>query len=401
MNQAKTLRHSLGRLSALLALTAALTFGSTQLVRAQDGHAEHAPAPAEATTGHSEEAVGAATGEHGAAAPHGAEAAHGGGHAEGPRPVFEPEHGTWFNLPARTIFATPAQKQHMAEAEKRHAELQAKKNSGGKLTKEEEEELATGVHYVAKYDSYLYVPLLAIIIAVVFVSAAKKAKLRPEGKPHSLAGIIEAAVDGFQNYLIGVMGEPLARKYTPLIASFFFTILVSNWTGLIPGMLSPSAQPAIPIAMAIAAFFCVHIIAIKEAGIKSWFMHFVGEPIWLAPLNFPLHLVGELIKPLSLSLRLLCNVFGEEAVVATLAGLAVSMLPVWLPIPFQLPMLFLGTFFGFLQALVFSTLLSIYLSIFATHHDDHDAHNEHGHVEHIHEGGHQRIVAHPSEVTLA
>jgi hypothetical protein len=77
------------------------------------------------------------------------------------------------------------------------------------------------------------------------------------------------------------------------------------------------------------------------------------------------------------------------------------MLPVWLPIPFQLPMLFLGTFFGFLQALVFSTLLSIYLSIFATHHDDHDAHNEHGHVEHIHEGGHQRIVAHPSEVTLA
>ncbi|MBW3636784.1 MAG: F0F1 ATP synthase subunit A, partial [Armatimonadetes bacterium] len=135
-----------------------------------------------------------------------------------------------------------------------------------------------------------------------------------------------------------------------------------------------------------------------EAGFKSWFMHFVGEPIWLAPLNFPLHLIGELIKPLSLSLRLLCNVFGEEQVVATLIGLAVALLPIWLPIPFQLPVLFLGVLFGFLQALVFSTLLAIYISILATHHDEHGGHE---HTEHAHTGGHDQVVGRASASPVA
>jgi F-type H+-transporting ATPase subunit a len=251
-----------------------------------------------------------------------------------------------------------------------------------------------------KYDFLVVTALLWLALAAVMVSAAKKAKIRPEGKPASIPNLVEAAVANFQDYLVGVMGEPLARKYTPLLASFFFTILVSNWLGLVPGLLAPTSIPAIPIAISLVAFLSVHIIAIKEAGFKSWFMHFVGDPVWLAPLNFPLHLVGELIKPLSLSLRLLCNVFGEEQVVATLIGLAITVLPAWLPIPFQLPVLFLGTFFGFLQALVFTTLLAIYVSILATHHDDHDAHNTHGHVDHEESNNRHRIVAHPSEMTV-
>jgi F0F1-type ATP synthase membrane subunit a len=91
-------------------------------------------------------------------------------------------------------------------------------------------------------------------------------------------------------------------------------------------------------------------------------MHFVGEPVWLAPLNFPLHLVGELIKPVSLAIRLFCNMFGEEAVVIQLTLLALATAATSF-LPLQLPMLLLGTFFSFLQALVFSTLLSIYISV--------------------------------------
>ncbi len=320
-------------------------------------------------------------------------------HAEAPHAVFDAEHGSWFNVLARNIFTSSAEKQQMEESKHEIEQLRAKQASGQKLTPVEEEHIFHGP-YIAKYDYLLVTPLLWLGLAVVMVSAARKAKIRPAGKPASSANLIEAAVDGFQDYLVGVMGEPLARKYTPLIASFFFTILVSNWLGLVPGMLAPTSTPTIPIALAVVAFLAVHIIAIKEAGFKSWFMHFVGEPKWLAPLNFPLHIVGELVKPLSLSLRLLCNVFGEEQVVVVLTGLAVSMLPIWLPIPFQLPMLFLGTFFGFLQALVFSTLLAIYVSILATHHDDHDAHNSHGHVEHDEVKGRHQIVGHSSEMTV-
>ncbi len=359
-----------------------------------ESHTEAAAESAvgDADTGHATVADEAAHGES-----HGAEAA-------GPRPVFEPEHGTWFNLPARNIFASAEEKQHMAEAKQANEALEAKVAAGTKLTAAEQKELDEGVHYVAKYDFLLYTPLLWILLAVAFIGAARKATIRPTGKAASLRNTLEAALEAFQDYLIGVMGNDLARKYTPLIASFFFTILVSNWLGLVPGMLSPSAQPAIPIAMAIVGFIAVHVIAIKESGIKTWFKHFIGEPVWLAPLNFPLHIVGELIKPLSLSLRLLCNVFGEEAVVATLAFLAIQFLPIWLPIPFQIPMLLLGTFFGFLQALVFSTLLAIYLSIFLEHNDDH-GHGEDGHAgshtEHATElDGDEQIVGHPTALTV-
>ncbi len=380
------------RIASLCALFAALAVGGPRAIAAPE-----APSLAAGKT-NSEAATESAIGES-----HSGEAkGEGGEHGKeaGPHPVFEPEHATWFNILARNIFATSEEKAHMADAEKQSAALKAKQASGAKLTEKEAEELKEGVHYVAKYDFLLYTPLVWGLLAIFLVSAAKKAKIRPAGKPASGANLVEAAVDGFQDYLIGIMGSPLARKYTPLIASFFFTILVSNWLGLVPGMLAISAQPAIPIALAIVAFISVHIIAIKETSVKAWFMHFVGEPVWLAPLNFPLHIVGELIKPLSLSLRLLCNVFGEEAVVVTLASLAVSMLPIWLPIPFQLPMLFLGTFFGFLQALVFSTLLAIYISIFSTHHDEHDEHNAHGHVEHENIKGRPQIVAHPTEATV-
>jgi len=84
-----------------------------------------------------------------------------------------------------------------------------------------------------------------------------------------------------------------------------------------------------------------------------------------------------------------------------LLGIGLSLFGI-IPIPLQFPMLCLGLFFGALQALVFSTLLAIYITILSTHHDDHDEHNESGHVEHVKDGrGHTEIIAHPSEVPVA
>jgi F-type H+-transporting ATPase subunit a len=313
---------------------------------------------------------------------HGAAGGHDGGH-EAPKSSFAPHAGTIFNPIARAIFGQTPEEKTRPEAHE--------------VSKEE-------IHYSNVDYDYLVISFVLMgLLGLVGVTAAKKARVRPEGKPHSLANAFEAAVEGFQNYLIGVMGESLARKYTPLIASFFFTILLFNWIGLVPGWLAPTSNPNVPFALAIVSFFMVHIIAIKETGIKSWFMHFVGEPKWMAPLMFPLHIIGELVKPASLALRLLGNVFGEEVVIAKLIGLSI-LATISLPFPFiplQLPILLLSVFFGLLQAMVFSTLLAIYIAILGTHHDDHDAHNEHGHVEHTRVHGHHELIAHPSEATIA
>ena len=297
-----------------------------------------------------------------------AEAAHDAS-AVGEPSVFEPEHGTWLNGVARFL--------------------------GGFFGLAP---TAPGAHPVIKYDYLVVTSLLWVLLALALTRAARKATIRPTGKVSSVGNVVEWAVESFQDYLIGVMGEPLGRKYTAFLATFFFTILVGNWLGLIPGLLSPSAIPVVPIALAIVGFVMVHVYAIREAGFKSWIMHFVGEPLWLAPLNIPLHIIGELIKPVSLSLRLLCNVFGEEKVIATLTGMALLFLPIWLPIPIQFPMLVLGTFFGFLQALVFATLLAIYIVIFATHHDDGHGHPSTEHA--VDNNGHHKTVGHPAEMIV-
>ena len=328
---------------------------------------EHAPAAHEETTT-------TPAGEHPETTSHGKAA-----HAEEPRGVFDPHQGTWLNPIVRAILGLPKPETTVHEGEEHIGPVES-----------------------IRYDFLALALLVMALLALIGFTAGKQVKLRPEGKPTSLANMVEAAADGYQQYLIGIMGRELAYKYTPLIATFFFTILLFNYAGLIPGLMSPTTNPNVPVGLAIVAFFATHIIAIREAGVKSWLMHFVGEPLWLVPLNLPLHIIGEFIKPISLAMRLLGNLFGEETVVAQLVGLAIALMAsLYLPIPIQFPMMALGVFFGALQALVFSTLLAIYISILSTHHDDHDEHNIHGHVEHVRLHGHDTIVAHPSETTIA
>ena len=319
--------------------------------------------------------------EHGAPAEHGAGSGHGAGHAEHTPGVFDAHQGTWLNPLVRGVLGLekPIMKQNA------------------------DHEPSTAQHGSLKYDFLALALALFALLAVIGIVAGKNVKVRPEGKANSLTNTVEAAAEGYHEYVVGIMGRALANKYSPLIATYFFAILFMNYAGLVPGLMSPTANPNVPIALAIVAFFATHIIAVKETGIKSWFMHLVGEPLWLVPLNLPLHIIGEFIKPLSLAVRLLGNVFGEETVVLKLAALGMgligtSMIP---GIPFNLLMMFLGLLFGLLQALVFSTLLAIYISIFSTHHDDHDEHNNHGHVDHMRQHGHEEIVGHPSEITIA
>ena len=353
------------KFSLLLALL--LTLGVGGRVFAQSAPVEAAPGAESSPSISSDNTKQAEAAQHEGAEGHGAKEG-GEGHAQsGP---FTAHEGTWLNPIARAIFGLgPVQREVEPNGEVEYTNVQ--------------------------YDVYVVALFAALVIAILWIVAARGQKLKPEGKATSIPNLFEAMLEGFQGYLYSVMGEDLGRKYAPLIASFFFTILTFNLIGLVPGFVKPTTNLNIPIGMALMAFLSVHVIAIKEVGVKNWFLHFVGEPVWLAPLNFPLHLIGEIIKPISLAIRLFCNMFGEEMVVVQLGLLSLAAgaalhLPTFFP--FQLPMLLLGTFFSFLQALVFATLLSIYISVMGTHHD-----------EHGHEGAHDHGHGHPvsAEVPVA
>jgi F-type H+-transporting ATPase subunit a len=99
----------------------------------------------------------------------------------------------------------------------------------------------------------------------------------------------------------------------------------------------------------------------------------------------PIHIIGELAKPVSLSCRLFGNIFGEDMLLVGFAGLGISLFSVIglhaLPfgIPFHFPFLFLALLTSLIQALVFSILSTIYFLLMLPHDHGHEAEAQHHH----------------------
>lgn len=216
---------------------------------------------------------------------------------------------------------------------------------------------------------------LCLLLIAVALATRKRLSRLPE---RNLAGFMELIVEALDNFAEGAIG-PGGKKHAWFISSLFIFIVAANWLGLIPGFLSPvgvSEESALTginttAALAITAFLYVHFVAIRTTGLKSYLKHFVGEPIWLAPLNVPIHVIGELARPLSLAFRLFGNIGGEDKVLHLLA------ITLFLAaVPLHVPMTLFAVFTGLLQAYVFCALTCSYIAGFTAHHGE-----EHGESE--------------------
>jgi F-type H+-transporting ATPase subunit a len=217
----------------------------------------------------------------------------------------------------------------------------------------------------------------AVLAFLCIVSLRIYAKRQP--MPGKLQNLAEMIVEALDNFFTSILGRH-ARKYTPFLGTLFIYILLLNWIGLIPFLKAPNSNSAmIPVSLALIVFVYVQYTGFRRLGIWGWLHHMMGEPesavSWaLVPLNLPIHLIGELAKPLSLSLRLFGNITGEDVLIAAFTGLGVmvlsfSHLPIGLPL--QVPFYFLGLLMSTIQALVFASLATIYISMMLPH-EEHD-----------------------------
>jgi len=209
--------------------------------------------------------------------------------------------------------------------------------------------------------------LVAILLAVTAFFSTRRLKKIPTSRSQNF---IEFVVEALDNFVVGIIG-PKGRKYTPFFGSLFIFILCMNLIGLIPPFKSPTSNWSITAGLALIVYFTYNISGIVETGFKRWFMHLVGEPVWLAPLMLPIHVIGDIARPLSLSIRLFGNIFGEETVLVVLAGMSRMLVPYFVAVPYQFPMAIFAIFTSFVQALVFSMLTAIYISIAVADHTEH------------------------------
>jgi F-type H+-transporting ATPase subunit a len=216
--------------------------------------------------------------------------------------------------------------------------------------------------------TFIFVLLLLVIVGFLYRSSlAKTHNMIIPDKGITLRNFIEAYGQFILNQCKAVIGEKEGPKYFPFIATTFLVILICNLIGLIPGFLPPTEHLSTTLALGLFSFLYYNIKGCKEMGTLNYLKHFAG-PLWyMAILIFPIEILSNFIRPISLALRLRGNMYGDHLVLSIFSDLA----------PFVVPIVFmvLGILVSVIQAYVFTVLSMVYISLATAHHD----HEEHGH----------------------
>lgn len=139
---------------------------------------------------------------------------------------------------------------------------------------------------------------------------------------------------------------------------------------LVPFLRAPNADLNMTLAMALIAIVLVQIIAVRSHGLGGYLKEFFPKPYWLDPLLTPLEIVQQFARLISLTVRLFGNVFAGEALLAIILKIASPLLFIFIG---------LEMFFGLIQALVFFSLSTVYLTLAVLGlegggHDEHEGH---------------------------
>lgn len=203
-----------------------------------------------------------------------------------------------------------------------------------------------------------------LTVAIIWILKGKISEDAPGGGQLTL----EAGFLAIRNMIVNVIGEH-GMKYFPVIATFGILILVSNLMGFFPLFMPPTAHVSVTFALALASFVYYNYVGIRENGVASHIGHLAGPSmsgllIIITPFIFSIELISNFIRPLSLGIRLFGNLYADEQVASTVAGLGgLTGLPEWsTQILLPVVLMPLALLVSFVQALVFTLLSTIYVS---------------------------------------
>jgi F-type H+-transporting ATPase subunit a len=175
---------------------------------------------------------------------------------------------------------------------------------------------------------------------------------------------LEILVEWFLGFIEGILG-PRGRRYLHVYATFFLFILVANFIGLVPGFSPPTSDFNVTFALGVTSFLVYNYYGFRAHGV-GYLRHFLGPIWWLAFLMLPLELIDNLVRPVSLGLRLFGNMTGDHVVLSIFTDLT----KVGIPVVFYI----LGSLVCLIQAFVFTILSVIYLSLAIAEHEHHEEH---------------------------
>ncbi|MCK5004265.1 MAG: F0F1 ATP synthase subunit A [Candidatus Aminicenantes bacterium] len=198
--------------------------------------------------------------------------------------------------------------------------------------------------------SHIVLALIATLIIIVFFKLTVKNLSIFPGKMQNFLEMLYTAFRGMIDDAIGEEG----RKFLPVIATMGIFIAVSNLMGLLPELGSPTANLNVTVGCAFFVFVYYHYQGIRKHGFFGYLKTFTGPIWWLAILFVPIEIISHFSRPLSLSIRLYGNIFGEDMVIIIIASLVPFIAPI--------PIMGLAVITSLLQAYIFVMLTTIYLA---------------------------------------
>lgn len=243
--------------------------------------------------------------------------------------------------------------------------------------------------------------LLVIALLILFFAGAygKLSKDPRAGQRVSKRAMFaEVVVLFFEDFFGQIFGKKDVRRHLPFVGTLFIYILVCNNLGLVFMGKAPTANLSFNFGMAILVFLYVHGSAIKKSP-AGYLAHYPGalpsvKELGMGPagagligfmglLFIIIHIMEAFIQPVSLSLRLFGNLLGKDVLLGVFGG---QLIP-WVPL--HTPFLFLGLLLGSVQALIFSLLSAVYITLWQPHEHQHEEHGHgHGHAEAAPAGAH-------------
>jgi F-type H+-transporting ATPase subunit a len=198
-----------------------------------------------------------------------------------------------------------------------------------------------------------------VVVVVLGLGFYARSKATP-GVPGKLQLFWETIIGAVGDQVEAALG-PKYRRVVPLALTIFIVVLVADWVEILPGLFhntdyapSPSADVNLCYALGILVFILTNIAGIRAKGFRAYLANFVRPPRVLTPL----HIVEELVKPITLALRLFGNIFAGGIMIALLISFPIYFFPA--SVAFTVVWKLFDMFIGVIQAFIFALLTILY-----------------------------------------
>lgn len=216
-------------------------------------------------------------------------------------------------------------------------------------------EVVVGNIHLAFFPKILVMTWITMILVAIFaIAATRNMSLR---KPKGAQNVLEMIWEGIRGLVNDNMDPKKGAALLGIVVTYFIFILFANLIGLVPTLTSPTSNVNTTMALALCTFVLTYYFGIKYKGL-GYFKHFL-KPY---ALMFPIALIEDFAKPITLNFRLFGNIYGGEILIAVLLGLLGGWLHVFGGFIASVVWLAFSIFVGFIQAFVFAMLSIVYIS---------------------------------------